>query len=234
MGLDYMELCLRLEDRYAIRLDDEYPIRTVGDLYECLLQRLQFRGSRCPTPGVFVRLRRYFVNQGIAPCRRLPLGAKLESLNITAPSWNAVTCETGLKLPPLRRRWFFTLTHGCVFCAWVLVVISGMFVGLALVAEPKNGIPMLGSYLLSVAAVVLFHVVEVWLGKRFSRLPRELRTFGDLVQAATRETYPTMPSHRVDPGRVWLELSDEIVAVGDVERSRVTYDARIYEDLGMG
>ena len=59
MGLDFAELVMNVEDEFGIVLSEEaYPIRTVGELTDYIMKRIQYAAKiPCPSQAAFLLVR---------------------------------------------------------------------------------------------------------------------------------------------------------------------------------
>ncbi len=108
MGLDSVELVLRIEEEFSIELPDPEirDIRTVGELYRLVLSKVESTPS-CLSSKAFYRVRRALVECLSLPRRAIRPSTSLDSLlprSQLAKEWQRVADHSGLALPPLKRR----------------------------------------------------------------------------------------------------------------------------------
>jgi acyl carrier protein len=115
MGLDSVEIVLRIEDEFSISLpDDELSsVRTVGELYELVLSKLDTTPA-CLSSKAFYRTRQALVECLGLPRQSIRPSTPLDSLlprTSLVQKWQEIADRTGLALPPLRRprRWTETI-----------------------------------------------------------------------------------------------------------------------------
>ena len=130
MGLDAIELILRVEDTFQIHIEngEAERARTVGDLYNLVISKLQGRDSeRCLTSVAFYRTRRAIVD-ALGIDRRVikpatPLDVILPA-NSRRVKWRRIQKEMTLRLPDLRHPGWIVL--GLLFVAVALAFSAGI------------------------------------------------------------------------------------------------------------
>jgi acyl carrier protein len=108
MGLDTVELVMRIEEEFSIDLPDAEleNVRTVGDLYQVVLDKLETTPS-CLSSKAFYRVRRALVECLNLSRRVVRPSTLLDSLMPRASliqHWQKIADHTGLALPALKRR----------------------------------------------------------------------------------------------------------------------------------
>lgn len=108
MGLDSVELVLRIEEEFSIELPDGeiMDTRTVGDLYRVVLSKLETTPS-CLSSKAFYRVRTALVECLGLPRRSIRPSTPLDSLiprTSLIKEWQKIADHSGLALPPLKRR----------------------------------------------------------------------------------------------------------------------------------
>jgi len=108
MGLDVVELVMRIEEEFSIDLPNEKLscIRTVGDLYALVLSNLGTKPS-CLTSKAFYRTRRAMMDVLSLPRRSVRPSTPLETLllpGLRIQRWNEIGAAINLDFPRLRRR----------------------------------------------------------------------------------------------------------------------------------
>jgi acyl carrier protein len=131
MGLDSVELVIRVEETFGIAVPDEEAekIITVGDLHRCVLAKLagqERETPHCLSASTFYRLRRGIIDRfGIdrhcvrprSPINNLIPGANRRS------EWQRLGQSLGWRLPELGRpSWVWTALFGLLL-AWLVLVI---------------------------------------------------------------------------------------------------------------
>ena len=108
MGLDTVELVMRIEEEFSIELPDAEleSVRTVDDLYKLILRRLDTQPS-CLSSKAFYHVRRSLVECLNLPRRAIRPSTPLDSLlprTSLVQHWQEIADHSGLILPPLKRR----------------------------------------------------------------------------------------------------------------------------------
>lgn len=108
MGLDAVELIMRIEEEFSIELPDAelVSVRTVDDLYQLILRRLDTQPS-CLSSKAFYRVRKSLVQCLNLPRRAIRPSTPLDPLlprSSLHQHWQEISNHSGLILPPLKRR----------------------------------------------------------------------------------------------------------------------------------
>ncbi len=106
MGLDSVELVLKVEDTLRIRLRDEdaEKIRAVGELFDCIMSHLEGHEQGCLSSFAFYRLRRTLMSvRGLArnDIRLSSEVAKFFPEQQRRAAWSDLQAALGLRLPEL-------------------------------------------------------------------------------------------------------------------------------------
>jgi acyl carrier protein len=234
MGLDSVELVMEVEEAFGIKISDERAceIRTVGDLYETILDLRRDSLSRkgiCLSAATFYRIRR-------AVCAELGLNPKsvrprttLES-TITRrhrrPIWARLEAALKLKLPRLARpKWLVV----------VAVVVSGAMAGwIGLLGYRAWGAD--GGAATFMVALFASTVVAAWATLPFeTRFRPAFTTYGGLSRVVLAHNYATLGTdlESWDATEIWEAMKTVIVEQLEVKPEAVTRDARFVDDFGM-
>jgi hypothetical protein len=108
MGLDTVELVMRIEEEFSIDLPDWElsSVRTVGDLYALVLSNLDTTPA-CLTSKAFYRTRRAMMDALNLPRRSIRPSTSLDPLlpsESRIERWNEIGAAINLDFPRLRRR----------------------------------------------------------------------------------------------------------------------------------
>ena len=108
MGLDSVELVLKVEDTLRIRLRDEdaEKIRAVGELFDCIMSHLEGHEQGCLSSFAFYRLRGGLMSvRGLArnDIRLSSEVAKFFPEQQRRAAWSDLQAALGLRLPELVR-----------------------------------------------------------------------------------------------------------------------------------
>jgi hypothetical protein len=199
--LDGVELVRSVESAFDVRIpnSDAARMRTVGDLYDWLLDNLQAYsdGRKCASAMTFYRLRIAFGRLGVdsrmLPSTRLKF---LEKGNLKQ-FFLGLAKETGLRVP-LASPGKLTLA----VCSALVILASAGLTEFAFLSS--HGIPIL-------AILVVIALAGWWvLARDKGRLPTRLSTFGELAKRMAVMNYGRLikMGAKHTPDRVWDVLLD--------------------------
>jgi acyl carrier protein len=241
MGLDTVEIVLRVEETFAVDLpDDELgSVATVGDLYRLLLSRLD--GSyACLSSRAFYRVRKSMVEVLGVSRRSIRPSTELESV-LARPSrralWKRIERHAGLRFPVLREP---TWSH------WPLLLLSaGVYICLVYqVAFEFNGFrtvqmglsiavlgTLVGTFLVPYVAFAIYGATP------FLRHELPAATVGELAREVLTLNYPKIKQgdsagNVFDENEVWKILKEIIVDQLQVKAREVVPEAHFGRDLG--
>lgn len=108
MGLDTVEIVMRIEEDFSIDLPDVElaSVQTVGDLYELVVKKLDTKPSRLSSKA-FYHTRRTLVECLGLPRRSIRPSTRLDSLlprSSLVERWQELSDHAGLSFPALERR----------------------------------------------------------------------------------------------------------------------------------
>lgn len=242
MGLDSVELVLRIEDEFSISLpDDEVSnVKTVGDLYDLVLRKLDVTPS-CLSSKAFYRTR-----QAITDCLAVPrrsvrpstdLGELLPEKSRNA-LWDQISGRTSLQFPRLRlpKRWrnrFLALS----IAAAAMIVISIWIASRNWFDSSHEFASFLAAFVLCAVLAGLFSQIVI----RFTpHLANELpvTTVGELARTVLTlnhdEFAPPAPEDTtLSKEYVWTRIVGIFCDQLQVEPEEVVPTASIAQDLGV-
>lgn len=236
MGLEILEIIMRVEETFEIEIGDAEAsgLHSVGNVYTCVLAKLGLAASdRCMSSVTFYRIRRALMGLSGAPrqCIRpstvinllLPPGNRKEQ-------WTYLSQMTGTELPGLQRPPWMRRTTG----------------GVSLFLAGRSGVAMLQT---SVDPALM------WLGRGFSfawlaskgtapfanQIPANCRTVHDLTKAVLRLNYgihtenrQATIEHSWTAASVWDALHALIADELSVEPGTVLNETQFVRDLDLG
>jgi acyl carrier protein len=240
MGLDAVEIILRTEDEFSIAVGDDEAavVRTVGDLYNLVLSKLDITPG-CLTSKAFYITRRALVNCLQIPRRSIrpatPLGPLLPD-ETRRTQWQQICKQIGLATPPLRipgavKQHLYISTFFVSSAIAAALCIAGLW----------RGWWAASVIVLSVVLWVALSVASTSVAERMSspRLATELPadTAGELARVVLSMNYehfappeaPTKPTNE----DVWRRLVDIICDQLQVDGAEVVPNARFVDDLGV-
>lgn len=222
MGLDGVELIMRVEEEFEIEISDAEAelCSTPGALCALIERKLNFaeaeRRCGCPTSRAFYRVRRQLMQAGIERARIKPT-ARLDFVlprSHRRQRWSDLSEALGLSLPPLVRS-----------PEWA-------FIGLL----PLGVLPLCLVLAPATATALCFACAALWwLGVRATKPlavhpPNELRSVGDLARRVAWAS-ANVPLQERD---VWPQLQLIIADELGIPVSKITRDADLLRDLGFG
>jgi acyl carrier protein len=231
MGLDSVELVMKVEEAFAFSMpnEDAAVLVTVGQLYDYILaNRFEGRQPGCLTSVTFYKVRRALMSVlGIA---RNDIRS-LSDLNAIIPTrrrqvWSDLQKVTGLRFPELLRP------------VWVKIMATA--VGLALIIAifvfrwARTG--MAGGlwpdlFLMPAIIFILYQETK----PLAVAIRREFATVGGLTKRILQENFGAISDdcQRANAEEAWSTLRTIIVEQLGVRPDDVTREARFVEDLGM-
>jgi acyl carrier protein len=244
MGLDAVELVLRVEDEFAISiLDDEAStVRTVGDLYRLVLCKLDASPS-CLSSKAFYRTRRAIIETLQLPRRSIRPSTILDELipeRSRIKLWEEIGSRIGLAFPHLRhsRQWKdrFRIASGILAALPIIAVCIALM--------PTGGPSEVGGFLSILLFfafwLLLFGALYVFLLRITPGLVFDIpyRTAGDLAMGVLAMNYDALQTGSASGANttrefVWKKLVEIICDQLQVEPEEVALDARFQEDLGV-
>jgi acyl carrier protein len=236
MGLDTVELVMRIEEEFSIEiLDAELSsIKTVDDLYRLVISKLHV-GSSTRISNAFYRLRR-----AMMACLGLPRSAirPATKLAVILPkptriaAWRSLAEITGLRFPKLLHpRWVrdtIRVLTGAVtiaFLAW-MIEWSRPWGLLWLPLIALTGV-------VAVAVLNGLYAMTRWLARE---LP--VRRVGELAESLLSLNFSEFSADVIEnqvfsAQEVWLQIVHIISEQMSIDRQEIAPDSRMVEDLGI-
>ena len=243
MGLDLVELVIKVEETFTIQIDDRdaSEIITVGQLYRYVLDRVDVQeGDPCLTSQAFYRLRRDFqTGLGVSRDRVRPC-ANVEELLPRAgrkQHWESLGEALQVHLPDLRRPPRMADVLTCSVLVTFLIFVCGLLI-LGLPGVP-NVLANTGfiNYLFLAPTLILLNVLAFALTSPFAiELPAPCRSVRGLVETAVASGCMAAEPNdrRWSRATVWVALRLVIADVLGVDPEEVTENARFVADFGAG
>ena len=258
MGMDFVDIMMRLEESFDIRLENEDfqeppepgsktpRLRTtVGDLYEIVREKRSRDTPRRASASLEDKALKE-VHQGLAavldvPHEQIERDGSLEEL-IAEPVrnrlWRRLKRQLRMKLPSLkpRHKWYLVASWSSAF------VTASIAFSALLLTEPHDSESMASfvvglvictaiSIAISQVFVEVLVTLPVW---PFVEFPQGLQTVGDLAQsilALNRTHFVELCGSDPDDD-IWESLRFIIADVLAVDPDQVTKDADLIRDLG--
>lgn len=227
MGLDIVEMILRVEEEFSIEIFDEEAshLSTVGQLHALILDKLGLlRSSGCPSSATFYQLRRALVDLAVAPRDEIRPATPIYALlpvRVRRQMWKNWSEAAHLKLPALERPrwalWLPKLALGAALCAAPLFWFSGW------------------ALVYNATALLFCGFVAWWSALQAVHLPANCASVGDVTRATMQMRYGT-PTPRVEEpnqDRIWRKLRAIVAEESGAKAEEVTPEADFIRDLRM-
>ena len=229
MGLDGVELVLEVEEAFDIKIPDEaaeYSV-TVGDLYGVVVALTEKScQQRCIAGDLFRWIRRNMKRLGITA--RFRPSTKLEDvvpLEGRKEFWHAISQETGLKLPELvRPRW---ISCSALFCTIFLSFATALSIGIY---------SIVGAIFAFFAALILLNYAITKLTSPYEvEFQASSSSFRGLTENVIWRNSKKIGEiyGPIGPAEIWTILQSIVADVLQVDKQKVTKEARFIEDLGL-
>jgi hypothetical protein len=243
LGLDTVELIMRIEEDFSIDLPDWElsSVRTVGDLYALVLRHLDTT-SACLSSKAFYRTRSAMVDALNLSRRSIRPSTSLEPLLPTESRiqrWNEIGTAIDLNFPRLRHsrgakslflKLSFAIATSAVIGSWTLINLRGWHPG----ASIFSIVPAILIW------IVVFGVSDGLMTKCMLPLASELpvETTGDLASMVLTMNYAAFApaSDGIQPlsrEYVWERLVHHFTEQLQLEPEDIVPEASIAVDLGV-
>jgi hypothetical protein len=234
MGMDTVELVMRIEEEFGIDLPDEelQAIKTVGDLYRLVLMKLE-TGSSQRLSNAYYRLRRAMIaclglqRSSIHPSTKLrPLLPK----PTRAAAWKCLAEVSDLAFPKLRHpRWARDAIRGLT-----AVAVLAFFAAMVLWSHPWGlfWLPLVGT----TAIIGVMTMAGLYAATPFLARELPVRTVGELAKQLLGMNLAKLGPEEGggEPpakGDVWQRIVFLFCDQMQLDWEQITPEARISEDL---
>lgn len=234
MGLDYVELVMRIEERFGIAIPDEEAstIETAGDLYKLVLSKLRgVKTDRCLTSAAFYRVRRGFVDGLGISRRKIAPSLVLETIlprKSRRGKWQLLQQAAPVEIPDLQ----FPKSV-VTFIAGIGTLLAGSLLAATFFNQRiSNGSLVLWGLLGIAAVMFLLTKLCTPLAVAF---PNHVATVGYLAKGVLSRNYQQLAASisGYNEADVWEALQRIIADQIGVANDKVTLEARIAQDLGV-
>ncbi len=232
MGLDLVEIMIRVEERFGISIpDEEVPgLLSAGHLHDVVVHELFGRRvSGCPTRAAFYRLRRGLVSvlgverRSVRPSTAI---AELIPRRSRRRTWKLLRQELALNLPPLLQP--DSVIAGRFVWACAAVTATACLLGIVIGWRPAIGLGLL--------SVVVTALVGYAVSTRLATLPwLDYQTVGGLAEGVVRHNYEAFAAAEPSTDQydeVWEAIRDVVAISVGVKREKISRGSRFVEDLG--
>ncbi len=232
MGLDSMEILVKVEDTFGIKIPDRdaEQIITVGDFHNAILQHLSGRYSdKCKTQILFYKLRRSFADEfdiSLHNFKLETLPADLFPIDKRRHIYNSFADTINLKLPAL------TLTEpwATLLISFAIVTILGGLVASLILINFFDVTKW--TFLVPVAGFFLTFLLSDLLNPRRTVIPA--KTIRDFVEHTLALNYAEFVSEIGTNRREMEKVTNYIIAdKAGLEIEEVTPEKKICDDLGI-
>ena len=234
MGLDFVELVMRIEERFGIAIPDEdaSKVETAGDLHKLVLLKLRdVKTDRCLTSAAFYRVRRGFI-EGLGISRReIAPSLDLETLlpkRGRRRKWQLLQRAAPVEIPDLQfPRSVLT------FIAGIGTLLAGVLLGASLFNRKISSESLVVWGLIGI--VIVMSILVKLCTPLAVAFPNQAVTVGDLARGALSRNYRQLAASigGYNEADTWEALRGLIVDQIGVEKDKVTPEARIVKDLGV-
>jgi hypothetical protein len=232
MGLDAVELIIKVEESFGISISDEAAgeIQTAGDLLDVVLRNLSLeRGASCLTSAASYAVRKELmletgVSRGeIRPST--PLTACFKKVGLPE-SWKRMEARSGLKWPALS------------LSGWALSFLVAGSGAAAIAILGSDGLQWRDLGRAALLAILLlvtafFVVNSVWSLSR--ALPHDLKTVGELARRILALNHQKFAARlqKWSPQEVWQAVKLCIVEQVGIDESLIQRDSHLWDELGI-
>lgn len=234
MGLDAIEIVMRVEKTFAIKIKDEEAevLRTVGDMHQLVWSKIDGTVSdSCASQSIFYRLRSsmtetYDIDRmKVSPDILLP---QLIPVNQTIAQWQNFSLNANLKLPDLEYRQPYNsirylLRINAIICTLFAVLIAIYYSTL---------LPLL---LCPISYIVFVFFDKIFSNKKTAAPSVSMRQFASNVLALNIDNLKNVNGKSIYITRKEMEkiINNIIVDVLGVRVKDVTPEKSFVKDLGI-
>jgi hypothetical protein len=230
MGLEAVELILRVEEAFGITLPDSEASRivTIGDMYQLILSRLrQNRSTRCLTARAFHRFRQALVSEADLPRSSVHPDTQLDRVVPTSRRrrlWPRLARRLGLKLPKLRRP---------VWLMAGLTVAVLLWIGLGNLAMRVWHFPSARWFYGITAATIALAVVAT---RPLATSLRGCNSVGDIAKFLVHNNFGALAAEvtTVNEKEAWESLLNLVSDELGVPATELGTETKFVEDLNVG
>jgi hypothetical protein len=237
MGLESLELLMKVEEEFGIKIENEdiQPILTVEQLHQLICQKYsRVSTDSCISQKTFDRLRNGLVSELQIPREQIVPNAATEEFfpeTNRKERWNQISKRTQLNFPKLVPSNKFQKLHRILFpfSGWLLVamvLLSGLLVALQVTLTA-----WIAFWLLFGSVFML--VIMLSLGSRTGNsIPPSCHTIGGLVTSLT--LLNRLPGQAYDTHQIQALLIRMIANIGCLDETEITPKSRFLQDLNFG
>lgn len=231
MGLDGVELILKIEDRFQITLEDDAigRVSTMSQLHALVLSKVDHSlPMSCATSRAFYSLRVVLMSSLGLERKAIRPETRLDEIFDSIPrqrrqQWAQFQGAARLKIPDLERSWHWSL------------LASTVGAGLSLLIATRLGSGWTTALVTTIVGMVVGGSVLASTPLGVRHFPFSSKTVGDLTRTLLGRNVTALqaPSKRWTDDDVWLALKQIVVEQTGVPEAQVVRAARIVEDLGI-
>lgn len=246
MGLDFVEIVMRIEEEFSIDLPDAElgSVLTVGDLYELVLSKVKScTAAECVSSKAFYRTRRALVDSIGVPRRSIRPSTPLESLlplESRVSHWRDITRRIGLEFPKLHLPSFWWKVFTSLGGVAALIVVVLAWVAARRVGwPPGDGLsfwaPALCAWI--VTFIIILGALTRWTSFLATEIP--CQTAGELARVVLHKNFSVFApasgvSQPLSREVVWERIVFIFCDHMQIGAEEVVPEARIVQDLGIG
>lgn len=229
MGLDVVELIIRVEEEFGIAIEDEEAsyLETVGQLHLCILSKTGLLDvKRCQSSATFYQLRRALTDLAVAPRQSIRPNTPIATLVPAANCrriWKSWSEKSGVKLPELEKPKWMKAACWMLFAS---TACAGFFLW------NTSNLLVFSYYALSFA---LLCAAYQWSKLYAFQLPAQCATVGGVTQSVMKLNYginiDISQSHNQE--QVWQKLKEIMADELSIEPEKIAPDAYFVRDLRL-
>ena len=245
MGLDTVEIVMRIEEEFSIELPDAElgAVITVGDLYEVVLSKLNTAtNADCLSSKAVYRMRKSLVDVLGVPCRSIRPSTSLEPLlpaEFRRQQWAEIAAGIGLPFPKLKRTrsqesWLLKLA---LILPTVIVLASWGSLRPHLGLPTDSLLPLIPAFLAWILLVGFTNsLLKTITQAQVLEIP--VRTAGELARMVLTMNFAEFApssdaSQPLSRDAVWARIVRIFSDQMQMDEEEIVPDARIVQDLGI-
>ena len=230
MGLEIVELIMRVEEDFGIEIGDEEASQTstVGELCQLVTLKLRVEPSPgCLSSAAFYQLRRDLREMtGLEKRKIAPQTAMTEIFPVSTRRewWEKLRAQSGAELPDLKLPIWLS---GAIFGSWMALYLA-------------LGITTFG-YSGDRIYAILIALGYLWLAFKVTKplatcFPKVCETVGGVTHLATISRFKASPVAPANASveEIWLAVQILVADQLSIPIEKVTRDADFVRDLGVG
>lgn len=233
MGLDGVELIIKVEDNFQVELADEELIKvvTVGDLYKLVLSKMNIdKIDTCLTSHTFYKLRKTMIDKFGIDRKSIKPMTKLDDIfpdkEARKEKWKEYGKLLNLEIPDLEKPEFVTFIM--VLCL-VTSIATGLILGLVGI------VPVYFAWLIVLSFIPVIYIINKMTDSMVYCFDKKYDTMGNLTKIVVQKNFIQLSEgiKKWNEKDVWDSLIFIIVDVFDIPPEKIIKESSIVKDLGI-